>query len=164
MRAVLVAAALAVGCSPAHAPKAKSAGKVMSLTGVGGLIAIAFAAHYTGESTSEIVIGFSTLSAIGIGTYAVGDLSTPAPIGYSETTSERHQRWARVLTERAYGYARDGRCHRVRHIEPRVRIYDREFHDFVFMKDPAIVKCLDLPAPEPTPPSPDDSETPIESP
>ena len=68
------------------------------------------------------------------------------------------------MTERAYGYARDGRCHRVRHIEPRVRIYDREFHDFVFMKDPAIVKCLDLPAPEPTPPPPDDGETPIESP
>ncbi len=28
-------------------------------------------------------------------------------------------------------------------LERRVNVYDREVHDFVFMRDPAIVKCLE---------------------
>lgn len=138
-------ALVVAGCSPAHAPKARTAGKVMSLTGVGGLIVTAFAAGYTGDATRNIVAGFSMLSAVGVGTYAVGDLSQPHA-GHEETLVERHHRWARILTDRAYGYARDGRCPRVKHIETRVRVYDREFHDFVFMKDSEIVKCLTTPA------------------
>lgn len=157
---IILAATLAIGCSPAHAPKARTAGKVMSLTGVGGLIVAAFAAGYTGDATREIVASFSILSALGIGTYAAGDLSQPQN-GYEETVTERHHRWARILTDRAYGYARDGRCYRVRHIETRVRVYDRELHDFVFMRDPEIAKCLTIlpPAVEPQ-----GVETPVDSP
>ncbi len=157
---ILLAAALAIGCSPAHAPRARTAGKVMSLTGVGGLIVAAFAAGYTGDSTREVVMSFSLLSALGVGTYAVGDLSQPQT-GRQETVTERHHRWARILTDRAYGYARDGRCYRVRHIETRVRVYDRELHDFVFMRDPEIVKCLTI---TPLPVETEDPETPVDSP
>jgi hypothetical protein len=144
--ALLVALA---GCSREHAPKARTAGKIMSITGVAGLIVTAFAAGYLGDATRPTVMGLSTLSSIGIGTYAAGELGEPAQT--EETTTERHHRWARVLTERAYGYARDGRCHRVRHIETRVRVYDRDFHDFVFMRDSEIQKCLAAPPAEPEP-------------
>ncbi len=161
MRAVVLALAIA-GCSPAHAPKARTAGKVMSLTGVGGLIVAAFAAGFTGDATREIVAGFSILSAVGIGTYAVGDLSQPSG-GHEETVPQRHHRWARILTDRAYGYARDGRCHRVKHIETRVRFYDRDLHDFVFMRDPEIVKCLTVPPSTVESPI-QESETVIDSP
>ncbi len=160
MRAVSLATAFAIaGCSPAMAPRAKTAGKVMSLSGVGGLILTACAASYIGPSAREIVMGFSTLSAIGVGTYAAGELSQPPPD--SETLGERHQRWARVLTDRAYGYARDGRCWRVRNIEPRVRVYDRLHHKTVFMRDPEIVKCLTT---APLQSEPDPPANPVESP
>lgn len=161
MRAVSLTAALAlVGCSPAMAPRAKTAGKVMSLSGVGALILTACAASYIGPDAREIVMGFSALSAIGVGTYAAGDLSQPPPD--RESTAERHARWARVLTDRAYGYARDGRCWRVRNIDPRVRAYDREHHKTVFLRDPEIVKCLTT-APlqtEPEPPAPPPLDSP----
>lgn len=141
MRAASLAAVLAcAGCSPAMAPRAKTAGKVISLSGVGGLILTACAASFIGPNAREIVMGFSTLSAIGVGTYAAGDLSQPPPD--RESTAVRHARWARELTDRAYGYARDGRCWRVRNIDPRVRAYDREHHETVFMRDPEIRKCL----------------------
>ncbi len=160
MRAVSLAAALAIaGCSPTMAPRAKTVGKVVSLSGVGALIITAFAASYIGPHAREVVMGLSSLSAIGVGTYAAGELSQPS--SNSETTAERHQRWARVLTDRAYGYARDGRCWRVRNIEPRVRVYDRDHHKTVFMRDPEIVKCLTT-APLPT--EPDPLPDPIESP
>lgn len=160
MRAVSLAAVLAIaGCSPAMAPRAKTVGKVVSLSSVGGLIVAAFAASYIGPNSREIVMGLSSLAAIGVGTYAAGDLSHPP--ANSESTAERHHRWARVLTDRAYGYARDGRCWRVRNIDPRVRHYDRDHHKTVFMRDPEIVKCLTT-APLQTEPEP--PATPIESP
>ena len=167
MRAVCLVTALALGaCSQATAPKARTAGKLMSISGVAGLIITAFAAGYLGDRTRPIVAGFSILSGVGVGTYAVGELTGPNQI--EETVSERHHRWARILTERAYGYARDGRCPRVRHIETRVRVYDRELHDFVFMRDPEIQKCLTTPSdvppaavPPPEPPA-QGAETPDE--
>lgn len=151
MRAACLATALALcACTQSTAPKARTAGKVMSISGVAGLIATAFAVGYLGDRSKPIIAGFSVLSGVGIGTYAAGELGRPDVI--EETQLERHHRWARILTERAYGYARDGRCPRVRHIETRVRVYDRELHDFVFMRDPEIVKCMSLPndVPKPT--------------
>jgi hypothetical protein len=124
----------------------------MSISGVAGLIVTAFAAGYLGDRAKPIIAGFSMLSGVGIGTYAAGDLGRPDTV--EETQLERHHRWARILTERAYGYARDGRCPRVRHIETRVRVYDRELHDFVFMRDPEIVKCMSLPTDVAKPPDP----------
>lgn len=148
MRVAVLALAIA-GCTPSLAPKAKTAGKVMSLSGVGGVVIAACAASFIGPHAREIVMGFSSLAAVGVGTYAAGELSQPPDDG--ETTLERHARWARVLTDRAYGYARDGRCWRVRNIDPRVRHYDREHHKNVFLRDPEIVKCLTT-APLPTEP------------
>lgn len=156
LASVVVVVALAA-CAHEHAPKARAAGKVMSITGVAGLIVTAFAVGYLGDRTHPMMVGFSTLSGIGIGTYAAGELGEPAVV--QETTTERHHRWARILTERAYGYARDGRCHRVRHIETRVRVYDREFHDFVFMRDSEIQKCLTTRETEPTEPRPSPEPT-----
>lgn len=130
-------------CTPAQAPKARKAGEAMAIGGVVGLIATSAVARYTSGSTREILIGFSVLSAAGIVTFAAGDLSTPA--SRHETLPERHHRWAKILTERASGAARDGRCPRVRRLEVRVRTYDPEIHDFVFMRDPEILKCMAQP-------------------
>ncbi|MBA2538612.1 MAG: hypothetical protein H0V17_03180 [Deltaproteobacteria bacterium] len=169
MRAICLLTALALGgCSRATAPKAMTAGKVISISSVAGLIASAFVYRYLGEAGKPIVAGFSILSGVGIGLYAAGELTGPNEI--EETLSERHRRWARILTGRAYGYARDGRCPRVRHIETRVRVYDRELHDFVFMRDPEIQKCLTAPVdvapaaePPPEPPAqqPETSDDPL---
>jgi hypothetical protein len=127
-------------CTHAQAPMARRVGKVMAIAGVSGLIAAAVSTHFTSEQSQPILIAFTVSSVIGVGLYAAGDLT--APTTYSETRSDRNQRWARILTERAHGYAREGRCPRVRHIEPRVRVYDRLLHDTVFMRDPEIQKCL----------------------
>lgn len=144
MRLVAVALVVATACTPATAPKARSIGKVISIAGVTGLIATALGARFLGDSAAPMMMGLSTASGVGIGIFAAGELGG-GPQMIEETTTERHHRWARILTERAYGYARDGRCPRVRHIETRVRVYDREFHDFVFMRDPEIQKCLSPP-------------------
>jgi hypothetical protein len=128
-------------CTPAQAPTARKVGKVMAIAGVAGLIAAATTSTIF-DHTQELVFGFSVISATGIGMYAAGELS--APDEPAETMPQRHHRWARILTERAAGAARDGRCPRVRRLESRVRGYDREIHDFVFMRDPEILKCMTL--------------------
>jgi hypothetical protein len=126
-------------CKPAHVPPARRAGMVMSLAGVVGLIASA--ATSAVADTHDLVVGFSALSAIGIGTYAVADLSDPPKAMRPETEDQKLSRWARILTSRAGGAARDGNCSRVRRLEKRVHLYDPEVHDFVFMRDPEILKC-----------------------
>jgi hypothetical protein len=134
---------LAAGaCAPAQAPTARRVGKVMSIGGVAGLIG---ASAFSGsEYTRELVFTFSLTSAIGIGLYAAGDLSGGGGYEQVETIPARNHRWAKILTQRAAGAARDGRCPRVRRLEVRVRTYDREVHDFVFMRDPEILKCMTL--------------------
>ena len=126
-------------CTPAQAPAARKIGEVLALGGVVGLIGSAVASHLT-DHTGEFIAGFSVISAVGIGMYAAGDLAGPS--GRSETPRERNHRWAKILTARAAGAARDGRCARVRRLEVRVLTYDQEVHDFVFMRDPEIVKCM----------------------
>ena len=144
-------------CTRAQAPHARHVGEAMSLGGVAGLIVTAVTTHFTTSSTKELLVGFSVLSGVGIVTYAIGDLSVPSST--RETLTERNHRWAKILTERASGAARMGQCKRVRHIEARVRHYDSELHDFVFMRDPEIVKCLteltEQPQPPPESPAPD---------
>jgi hypothetical protein len=136
-------------CTPAQAPMARKVGEGLSIGGVVGLIASAAMVHIN-THTDEFMVGFSVISAVGIGMYAAGDLTTPDAI--RETIPERNHRWAKILTERAAGAAREGRCPRVRRLQVRVRGYDREIHDFVFMRDPEILKCLVLPT-EPTEPT-----------
>jgi hypothetical protein len=152
MRHVLVLVIALGACTPAQAPVARKVGKILSLGGVGGMLGGAATNGFT-EHTFDIVMTFSVISVIGIGMFAAGELATPA--GVHETLTERNHRWAKVLTERAAGAARDGRCPRVRRLEVRVRGYDREIHDFVFMRDPEIMKCMTI-TPEPTPPPPVD--------
>ncbi|HVK83638.1 MAG TPA: hypothetical protein VM513_06000 [Kofleriaceae bacterium] len=142
---VVVCLALAVtGCRPSHAPTARRAGIAMSLVGVVGLIASAAATSFA--DTHELVVGFSAMSGIGICTYAVGELSDPPKGVPPETEEQKLHRWARILTERAGGAAREGKCARVRRLEKRVHVYDPEVHDFVFMRDPEIQKCYAAPA------------------
>lgn len=126
---------------------------VASIGGVVGLTAGATASAIA--DTREVVAVFSLISAIGIGLYAVGELTDPAFETRVETTVEKHHRWARILTERAFRYAREGNCPRVRRVEKRVNVYDRELHDFVFMRDEEIAKCMSA-ASDP-PHTPDDS-------
>jgi hypothetical protein len=146
-RRVLVLVLLA-GCTRETAPKARLAGEIMSISSVAGLIAGAATQGETSH-TSEIMVGFSLTSIVGLGLAAGGQLLDPAPGPRPETAAQTHLRWAKILTERAGGAAREGNCRRVRRLEKRVNVYNRDVHDFVFMRDPEIVKCLEAPpAPE----------------
>ena len=139
---------------------ARRVGKVGSIGGVVGLIASAFASRLIDQG-DELLVGFSVISALGIVTYAVGELSQPPQVVYKvETLTERHHRWAKILTERAMGAARDGRCARVRRLEARVARYDPAVHDLVFMRDSEILRCLEAPAGAPPAPAATPGELP----
>lgn len=156
-RALISALVLAGACTHSTAPKARLAGEVLSISGVVGMIGGALAQSYVGDRTAEVMGSFSVVSAVGIGLYAAGELLDPTPGPSPETLPQKHRRWARILTERAGGAARNGNCPRVRRLERRVHVYNREVHDFVFMKDPEIVKCLETGADiTPPPPRPDE--------
>lgn len=114
---------------------------VSSIAGVIGLMATAVVQAYT-TKTDDMVAGFSLLSGGGILLFAAGELSLPDRGPRRETETEKFSRWARILTSRAAGAAREGHCPRVRRLEKRVNVYDREVHDFVFMRDAAILACL----------------------
>lgn len=138
----MVAAAFAA-CTPAQAPAIRKTGMVMAIGGVACIVASALATRWT-EHGDEMLLGSEIISATGIVTFAYAELTWP-PGGPEETTTERHRRWAKILTGRAAGAAREGRCARVRRLEVRVNRYDREVHDFVFMRDPEIQRCLAAP-------------------
>jgi hypothetical protein len=140
LRLVICAALIAPGCTSTQAPIARRAGMIASIGGVVGLTASAAATAWV--DAEPAVAGFSLVSAIGIALYAVGELTDPTFGVRTESTADKHHRWARILTERAFRYAREGNCPRVRRVEKRVNFYDRELHDFVFMRDEAIAKCM----------------------
>jgi hypothetical protein len=148
-RFVALVMVMTAACTPAQAPAAKRLGKVMALGGAGGLIASSVATRYA-DNMYPLVAVFSVVSAVGIGTYATGELSEE-PATIQETLPERHHRWAKILFEHAAGEAREGRCARVIKWEPRVAKYDAHVHDFLYMRDPEILKCLAHPAVMPRP-------------
>ncbi|HET9623847.1 MAG TPA: hypothetical protein VFP84_20890 [Kofleriaceae bacterium] len=137
MRWLIVIALVATGCTRASAPRARLAGEIASLTGVGGIVASASLTGVSGDF-KKAVIGFSVLTLVGMVTYAVGELTDPS----ADDPALEHQRWARELTRQAARDARAGKCADVRQLEPRVRGYDAEVHDLVFMRDPEIARCL----------------------
>jgi hypothetical protein len=142
---------VAAGCTHAQAPRARLAGKIGALGGIAGLVASAAATAAT-EDAEPFVFAFSVISAAGIISYAVAELTDPTASRPAETLEQRHRRWARILTGRAAGAAREGKCPRVRRLQVRVRQYDAEVHDFVFLRDPEILRCLESPeAPAPSP-------------
>ncbi|HEU4726415.1 MAG TPA: hypothetical protein VFT22_00940 [Kofleriaceae bacterium] len=144
---------LTAGCTHAQASRARLAGEVAALGGVAGIIAGVLATSVTPQG-KQIVTGFSILSGAGIVTYAVGELEDPASDGPVETLAQRNHRWAKILTERAAGAAREGKCARVRRLEIRVRRYDPDVHDFVLLRDPEVLRCLQSPpAPDETSPA-----------
>lgn len=146
---VLFVVASLTGCQATRSKAAGRTGMVMAIGGVVGIVASAAAGPHT-EHADEMMLGASAVSAAGILLYASHELSGPEIIWKQETTVQRHTRWARILTEHAAGAARNGNCARVRKFEPRVRVYDAHYHDFVFMRDPEILRCLSpAPAPEP---------------
>lgn len=151
VRLVVCLTLAATACRPAHAPTARRTGMVMSLVGVVGLIASAAATSVA--DTHDLVVAFSATSGLGVATYAVGELSDPPRGIPPETEDQKLNRWARTLTERAGGAAREGKCARVRRLEQRVRLYDPEVHDFVFMRDPEIQKCYAAVGPSTSPPT-----------
>jgi len=155
--AVLLAVVASLGCAPARSTTVGRAGMIMAITGVATIIGSAASAPYTSHS-GELMIGGEALSAAGIMLYAAHELSGPEIVYKQETSTQRHSRWARILTEHAAGAARSGNCARVRKFEPRVRVYDANYHDFVFMRDPEILRCL-TPEPASMP-----AETPAETP
>lgn len=137
--------AVCAGCTHAQATHARTAGEVMALTGVAGIIGGVLATRATPRG-HDLVLDFSLVSAAGIITYAIGELDDPAlAAAPPETPEQRHHRWAKILTQRASGAAREGNCERVRRLEIRIRDYDPEIHDFVFLRDPEIARCLSAP-------------------
>ena len=142
-RALIGALVLVAACTRTTAPKARLAGEILSIAGVVGLIGGAITQSYHDGHTAEVMAGFSVTSALGIGLFAGGELLDPTPGPRPETVPEKHRRWAKILTQRAGGAAREGNCPRVRRLERRVHVYNRDVHDFVFMRDPEIVKCLE---------------------
>jgi len=151
---------LALGaCLPAHAPAVRKVGMVSSIAGVVGLMGSALVQSYI--NTDQALAGFSILSGVGIAVFAYGEIYLPPAGPEPETLTAKHRRWAKILTTRASGAAREGRCPRVRRLEKRVNVYDREVHDFVFMRDAAIVVCLAGPVPAA---DPLEADTPTEGP
>jgi len=133
---------LLASCTHAQAPRLRMAGEVAALGGIAGLIASVAATRWT-DDARPFIVGFSFVSGAGIVGYAIGELSDPSFAGPPpETIEQRNRRWAKILTERAAGAAREGKCARVRRLEIRVHTYDPEIHDFVFMRDAEIVRCL----------------------
>lgn len=159
LAAALVCLALGAGaCQPHHGPVIRKVGMVSSIAGVVGLMGTALVQSYANSDT--MLAGFSMMSGLGIVVFSYGEIYLPAPGPEPETVTEKHRRWAKILTTRASGAAREGRCPRVRRLEKRVNVYDREVHDFVFMRDSAILKCLGGPVPVT---DPLETDTPIES-
>lgn len=139
----LLCLTLLASCTHAQAPRVRMAGEVAALGGIAGLITSIIATTVTTHAR-PFVVGFSVVSGAGIISYAVGELTDPALAAPPpETVAQRNHRWARILTERAAGAAREGNCARVRRLEVHVRRYDAEIHDFVFMRDPEIIRCLE---------------------
>jgi hypothetical protein len=141
-RLVVALAWLAIitsACRPAHTPTARRVGMVASIAGVVGLMATALAQ----PEGDELMIAFSLMSGGGVVTFAIGELTEPRRGPDPETERQKLRRWAKILTARAAGAAREGKCPRVRRLERRVNVYDRDVHDFVFMRDPEILRCLE---------------------
>jgi hypothetical protein len=140
-------------CTPSAAPVMRTSGKIMALGGVAGIVGAAFATGATPRA-HDMLVGFEIISALGVLSYAYAELTWPPVERIEETPEERFHRWAKILTERASGAAREGRCARVRRLELRVQKYDRVIHDGVFLKDPEILKCLAAPGAPAAPGSP----------
>lgn len=139
--AFIVVMVASIGCAPARSKAVGRTGMVMAITGVAAIITAAALAPHSAHA-DEIMIGGEVASAAGILLYASHELSGPEIVYKHESPTQRHSRWARILTEHAAGAARSGNCARVRKFEPRVRVYDANYHDFVFMRDPEILRCL----------------------
>ena len=146
----LALALVSSGCTRGQAKAARRVGEVLAIGGVLGLIGAVVTSPVTGLGTAPVT-AFSAVSAGGIVTYAAGELADPVRAPPPETESHKLRRWARILTERAAGAARDGRCPRVRRYEKRVQLYDPVIHDLVFMRDPEILRCLAEPQPAAAP-------------
>lgn len=125
------------------------AGEIMSLTGVAGVIGGVLATpHLPPSHGHALIAGFSVVSAAGILAFAIAEIEDPAAGSPApETDEQRNHRWAKILTQRAAGAAREHDCGRVRRLEPRIRAYDPEVHDFVLLADPEILRCLQSPDP-----------------
>lgn len=145
MRAAVIAAAvLCASCTHDTAPQARYAGEILSIGGVVGMIGGALLQGEMGDNTGRVMGTLSLISLVGISLYIAGEQTDPG-LHQQESPEHMYRRWARILTERASGAAREGNCKRVRRLEKRVNVYNREVHDFVLMKDPEIVRCLEAP-------------------
>lgn len=133
--------AACVGCAPARSKVVGRTGMVLAISGVATIIASATVAS-NNDASDELMLGGSIASAAGIVLYAAHEFSGPQIVYKQENELVKLTRWARILTEHSAAAARNGNCARVRKFEPRVRLYDVNYHDIVFMKDPEILRCL----------------------
>jgi hypothetical protein len=135
-----------VGCAPA---RGKAVGRTAMVMAIGGVATMITSAAVSRETyAADLMFGGSVLSAAGILLYVAHEMSGPEIVYVAEPEPIKLMRWARILTEHAAGAARRGNCVPVRKFEPRVRVYDANYHDSVFMRDPEILRCFER-APRP---------------
>jgi hypothetical protein len=147
MPRVWALALVAVGaCTPAQAPTARKVGQWAAIGGTAALTVTATLEGYT-DAAHDL--------------YAYVELSQPEVRYVKEPRAVRNRRWAKILSERASGAARENRCGRVRRLERRIFEYDRDTHDFVLMVDPEVVRCLTATPPTSLAPGEDPLPAPV---
>jgi hypothetical protein len=147
-------------CTPAQAPVARKVGQYLAIGGTAALTISATLEGYT-DAAQDFMFGSAAASAIGILLYAYVELAQPEVTYLKEPLPVRNRRWAKILSERASGAARENRCGRVRRLERRIFQYDRDTHDFILMADPEVVRCLTLSPPTSLAPGEDPAAAPL---
>lgn len=144
MRCLALILALAA-CGPQKSPKTMRYAEITigaSLVGVLATSLATSAAAGTGakETLIGVDIGFGVVAVGALVTYLVADIYDEEPPSQSAQSKADDAAWD--LTKRAREAARTGDCARVKKIEPVVKAKDPSFHDVVFMRDAAILRCL----------------------
>ena len=146
MRWLLVIALCLSGCGPQKSPKTMRYAEITltgSLVGVlASSLAVAATSQHPDLKTAMIGvdIGFGSLALGSLLVYLVADIYDEEPPSQSAQTRADEEAWE--MTKRAREAARAGDCGRVKKIEPTVKAKDPSFHDVVFMRDAAILRCL----------------------
>lgn len=139
----VVIACLTGACGPQHAPVTMKWSERVLVGSLFGVLATSLGAAASKGSTKDAFVAADvSFGALGLGSVVVYLFADASDTGRPMTEREIRQDQAWQLTKRARTLARQGKCDRVREIEPRVEQLDPSFHDVVFVRDVAIARCL----------------------
>jgi hypothetical protein len=103
-------------------------------------VAVSGSNHTAKDALIGVDIGFGAIALGAVGVYLVADIYDEEPKNQSAQSMADEAAWE--MTKRAREAARAGDCARVKKIEPVVKQKDPSFHEVVFMRDAAILRCL----------------------